>query len=197
MFIERSRAAIGVRPYDINERIIMVQTYDEIKNAAVKDVAEFMCVSARTAPKAKGADNLEIIILNKKDIQKVREEMKKIGKAKNAGGMKRDALNIKNTDYVVLIGTKKNSIGLNCGFCGYSTCLELEKKNGVCAYNSLDLGIALGSAASVAAKFHIDNRLMYSIGKAAISCGVLSKKVVMAIGIPLSATGKNPFFDRP
>jgi len=174
----------------------MVRTYDEIKNAAVKDAAEFMCVSARTAPKAKGADNLEIIILTKKDIRKVREAMKKIGKEKNAGGMKRDAENIKDIDHVVLIGTKKNPMGLNCGFYGYSTCRELEKKNGVCAYNSLDLGIALGSAAGIAAKFHIDNRLMYSIGKAAIACGILSKKIVMAIGIPLSATGKNPFFDR-
>ncbi len=174
----------------------MPKKYTTIKNSAVKHVAEFMCAAARTAPKAKGRDNLEIIILNKKDIQKVREEMKKIGKEKNAGGMKRDAENIKDIDYVVLIGTKKNSMGLNCGFCGYPTCRELEKKNGVCAYNSLDLGIALGSAAALAANFHIDNRLMYSIGKAAIKCGVLSKKVVIAIGIPLSATGKNPFFDR-
>jgi len=174
----------------------MVRTYDEIRKAAAKDVAEFMCVSARTAPKAKGADNLEIIILNKKDIQKVREAMKKIGKEKNAGGMKRDAENIKDTDHVVLIGTKKKPMGLNCGFCGYSTCRELEKKGGICSHNSLDLGIALGSASALAANFHIDNRLMYSIGKAAIKCGILSKKIVMAIGIPLSATGKNPFFDR-
>lgn len=170
--------------------------YNNMKNSTLKNVAEFMCAAARTAPKAKGQDNLEIIILTKKDIQKVRGEMKKIGKTKNAGGMKRDALNIKNTDHVVLIGTKKNTIGLNCGFCGSPTCRELEKKDGVCAYNSLDLGIALGSAAAIASKFHIDNRLMYSIGKAAITCGILSKKVFIAIGIPLSATGKNPFFDR-
>jgi len=174
----------------------MPEKYTNIKNTAIKHAAEFMCTAARTAPKAKGQDNLEIMLLNKKDIQKVRTEMTKIGKAKNAGGMKRDALNIKDTDHVVLIGTKKSTMELNCSFCGYATCQELKKKNGVCAYNSMDLGIALGSAASIAAKFHIDNRLMYSIGKAAINCGILSKKVVMAIGIPLSATGKNPFFDR-
>ncbi|MBL7072780.1 MAG: ferredoxin [Candidatus Omnitrophica bacterium] len=174
----------------------MVRKYEDIKKDMLKNAAEFMCASARTAPKAKGQDNLQIIILDKKDIKKVRAEMTKIGKATNAGGMKRDALNIKNADHVVLIGTKKNPIGLNCGFCGCATCRELEKKSGVCAYNSLDLGIALGSAAAIASNFHIDNRLMYSIGKAAINCGILSKKVVMAIGIPLSATGKNPFFDR-
>ncbi|MFH1394676.1 MAG: DUF2148 domain-containing protein [Candidatus Omnitrophota bacterium] len=174
----------------------MAKKYESIKNSVLKNVAEFMCTSARTAPKAKGQDNLEIIILNKKEIQKVRSQMKKIGTMKNAGGMKRDAENINNTDHIVVLGTKKKTIGLNCGFCGYATCRELEKRKGLCSYNALDLGIALGAAASQAAKFHIDNRLMYSIGKAAIECGIFSKQVVMAIGIPLSATGKNPFFDR-
>ncbi|MBU0684197.1 MAG: ferredoxin, partial [Candidatus Omnitrophica bacterium] len=75
----------------------MTTCYENIKNSALKNVAELMCASARTAPKAKGQDNLEIIILNKKEIQKVRSEMKKIGKIKNIGGMKRDAENILNT----------------------------------------------------------------------------------------------------
>lgn len=174
----------------------MTTCYENIKNSALKNVAELMCASARTAPKAKGQDNLEIIILNKKEIQKVRSEMKKIGKIKNIGGMKRDAENILNTSHIVVVGTRKKTIGLNCGFCGYSTCCELEKQKGICSYNALDLGIALGSAVSQATKFHIDNRLMYSIGKAAIECGMFKTKVTMAIGIPLSATGKNPFFDR-
>ena len=91
---------------------------------------------------------------------------------------------------------KRASLGLNCGFCGHPSCERLEESNGVCAYNAMDLGIALGSAASLAASFHIDNRLMFSVGKAVIELGLLGKGVVQAIGIPLSATGKNPFFDR-
>jgi uncharacterized ferredoxin-like protein len=42
----------------------------------------------------------------------------------------------------------------------------------------------------------IDNRIMYSVGKAALDLGLLGKEAVVAYGIPLSATGKNPFFDR-
>ena len=118
------------------------------------------------------------------------------GKGKRPGFL-RDAGNIKKIDHIVIIGTKKKPLGLNCGFCGYSTCKELEKtKTGVCTYNALDLGIAIGSAVSVAADLHIDNRIMYSIGKAAMEAGLFKEKVVHAIGIPLSATGKNPFFDR-
>jgi uncharacterized ferredoxin-like protein len=37
---------------------------------------------------------------------------------------------------------------------------------------------------------------MYSAGKAAIELGLLGTEVKVAYGIPLSATGKNPFFDR-
>ncbi|RKY43279.1 MAG: ferredoxin [Candidatus Makaraimicrobium thalassicum] len=159
-------------------------------------MAEFMCVAARTAPKTRGQDNLTITILDRPDRQKVMAEMKKIAGRDSRPSCKRDAENIKDTDYIVVIGSKKKSMGLNCGFCGYHSCSELNETKGVCAYNSMDLGIALGSAASVAAGFHVDNRLMYSIGKAAVESGVLDEDVTQAIGIPLSATGKNPFFDR-
>lgn len=173
----------------------MARKYKSIKDSALKDVAEFMCTAARTAPKAKGMDNLVIIILDEKDKKKVISTMKKIGKRENRPGCLRDVENIKNADQIIVIGTKKSPMGLNCGFCGHPTCKDLVKANGVCAYNPLDLGIALGSSVSVASNFHADNRIMYSIGKAAIEAGLLGK-CVMAVGVPLSATGKNPFFDR-
>lgn len=173
----------------------MPRKYDEIKKSALKDIAEFMCIAARTAPKAKGMDNLVVIALTESDKKKVISHMKKIGKREKRPGCLRDAENIKNATQIVVIGTKKAPIGLNCGFCGYPTCKALTKAKGVCAYNSLDLGIALGSVVSIASDFHADNRLMYSIGIAAIEAGLLGN-CVMAIGVPLSATGKNPFFDR-
>jgi len=173
----------------------MPRKYTEVNKSALKDVAEFMCIAARTAPKAKGMDNLVIIALTESDKKKVISQMKKIGKREKRPGCLRDAKNIKNATQIVVIGTKKAPIGLNCGFCGYPTCTALTKAKGVCAYNSLDLGIALGSAVSIASDFHADNRLMYSIGIAAIEASLLPG-CVMAIGIPLSATGKNPFFDR-
>jgi len=49
---------------------------------------------------------------------------------------------------------------------------------------------------SVAADLRVDNRVMYSVGKAALNIGILGEDVKIAYGIPLSISGKNPFFDR-
>ena len=57
-----------------------------------------------------------------------------------------------------------------------------------------DLGIALGSAAKIASNMNVDNRIMYSIGVAARRLGIGGSNIVH--GIPLSASGKNVFFDR-
>jgi uncharacterized ferredoxin-like protein len=41
----------------------------------------------------------------------------------------------------------------------------------------------------------VDNRIMFTIGKAATSLGLLGDyRLIM--GIPLSVSGKSPFFDR-
>jgi len=174
----------------------MPRKYNSIKEEVLKDISEMMCVAARTAPKTRGIDNLVIVTLTKDEKKKVISRMKLIAKRDSRPSCARDAENIKDTDYIVVLASKKATLGLNCGFCGYKTCAELAKTKGVCAYNSMDLGIALGSAAALAADFHIDNRLMYSIGRAAIECGILGRSILQAIGIPLSATGKNPYFDR-
>ena len=66
-------------------------------------------------------------------------------------GMKfflRDADNILSAECVVLIGTREQTQGLNCGHCGFATCAG--RTDGVpCALNSIDVGIAIGSAKSV------------------------------------------------
>jgi uncharacterized ferredoxin-like protein len=174
----------------------MPRKYEDIKDKALKDVAEFMCVAARTAPKTRGQDNLIVTILSKEDKKKVISGMKRIAKRDNRPSCARDAESIKGTDHIVVVAARKTTLGLDCGFCGYPTCKELAKTKGTCVYIAMDLGIALGSAAALASSYHVDNRLMYSIGRAAIEAGVLGKKAVQAIGIPLSATGKNPYFDR-
>jgi uncharacterized ferredoxin-like protein len=171
--------------------------YKKARDAALKDVTEFMAVACRTAPKTRGRDNLEILIVDSdKERSTLAKKMKEIAKRDNRYTCERDADNIVDSKYIIVVGTKAEPLGLNCGFCGYETCEELTGVKGVCAYNAMDLGIALGSAASVAARFHVDNRLMYSIGIAAIESGLFKGKIKQAIGIPLSATGKNPFFDR-
>ena len=66
----------------------------------------------------------------------------------------------------------------------------------MCAYDNMDLGIAVGSAASVAADCRIDNRVMFSAGRAALSLGTMGGDVKVILAIPLSAGGKSPYFDR-
>jgi uncharacterized ferredoxin-like protein len=58
----------------------------------------------------------------------------------------------------------------------------------------MDLGIALSSACSVAARFHVDNRMMFTIGGPARKLGWMESQVI--IGVPLSSSGKNIYFDR-
>ena len=85
----------------------------------------------------------------------------------------------------------------NCGLCGYENCTEKEKHPDIpCAYNPLDLGIAIGSAVSIAMDNRVDNRVMYTVGMAILELNLLGNEVKLAFGIPLSATSKNIFFDR-
>jgi uncharacterized ferredoxin-like protein len=65
-----------------------------------------------------------------------------------------------------------------------------------CAIRRADLGISLGSAVKIAQLHNIDYRIMYSGGVAARDLGLLGKDCTVAYAIPLSATGKNIFFDR-
>ena len=64
----------------------------------------------------------------------------------------------------------------------------------LCVFEILDLGIAIGSAVKLASYFNIDNRIMYTIGAAAKELELLDSDLIM--GIPLSASGKNIYFDR-
>ena len=175
----------------------MIEKGNEAEKKVIERMAEFMCASARTAPKAKGIDNIVTAIVTGKDKKRLADEMEKIGRKKKRKSFLRDSENIRKVPLLVLIGTKARPIGLEvCGLCGFKNCKELEKAGGICAFNSGDLGIAIGSAVSLAANFHIDNRIMYTAGIAALNLKLLGKEVKIAFGIPLSISGKNPFFDR-
>jgi uncharacterized ferredoxin-like protein len=169
----------------------------EFKERAIEKIAEEMCLAARTAPKGKGIDLIESAIIKDKTIKKLSDAMIKIGEKENHKTFIRDSENILRASAIVLIGTKKHYMGLKyCGFCGFANCAETEKAKAICAFVPGDLGIAIGSAASVAMDHRVDNRIMYTVGRAAIDIGLFDYQVVIAYGIPLSATGKNPFFDR-
>ncbi len=176
----------------------MIKRFDEIKDNQLLDVAEKMAIAARTAPKARGIDNLEILILTGDHLVMLSEKMKEISSRDQVAFFSRDAENVLQSSVVILIGVKYKSLGLkNCGWCGWNTCDEKEKHpDHPCAYNLNDLGIAVGSSVSVAANHRVDNRVMFSVGKAAVELGLFSTEVRAAFGIPLSASNKSPFFDR-
>jgi uncharacterized ferredoxin-like protein len=175
----------------------MARTEESFRLIAVERVAEAMALAARTAPKGRGIDLLSIVVLTGDDIQRLAAKMKEIGDREKHQTFLRDSENITSAQAIVLIGTKKKVVGLRyCSFCGYPGCDEADKADAVCALNSVDLGIAVGSAVAVAADHRIDNRVMYSVGKAALEAKLLGSEVVIAFGIPLSVSAKNPFFDR-
>ena len=170
----------------------------ELSNITLKDIAKKMMLAARTAPKGKGTDNIVISLVEGDEIKAISDRMIKIGKETGASAFVRDAGNILNSPVMVLLGTEIKSLGLvKCGMCGFKNCAEKNKHPNIpCVFNTGDLGIAIGSAASIAMDHRADNRIMYTVGQAVLEMNLLGDKVKIAYGIPLTATSKNPFFDR-
>lgn len=176
---------------------------------AVIAVAGLMELAARTAPKAKGVDTILVRILTGKEIQVLADRLAEAGERRNIGFFIRDAKNIAVCDACIIIGANGAfAAGVNCGACGYAGCEELTRESKKrkkrttdfsgpnCSMRMTDLGIALGSAVKTAQVHNVDNRIMYSAGTAALDLGILGKDCTVAYAIPLSATGKNIFFDR-
>jgi uncharacterized ferredoxin-like protein len=172
---------------------------EDIRDEAVLETAKGIAVAARTAPKGKGKDNLVITVFDKKETRKFADAMiKLVEKEGYPEFFRRDAENLKQSSAMVVIGTKIEPLNISpCGFCGFENCDEKRKHPDIpCAFNTGDLGIAVGSAAAMAADNRLDNRIMYTAGKTTVKLGLLGAEVKVAYGIPLSATGKSPFFDR-
>ena len=169
------------------------------ENETVVQVAKQMAVAARTAPKTRGIDSIVIKIMTADAVLQLAAQMAELGNGMDEQFRTRnmrDAQSVKNSQAVVLIGTKSKPRGVtSCGFCGFADCRESQQKGGHCAFDDIDLGIALGSAVSIAADNRVDNRIMFSIGKTAKILGLLGDGVTKILGIPLSATGKNKYFD--
>lgn len=153
-----------------------------------------MMTAARTAPKGKGIDIIETAVVTGEEIKMISKELIKIYAETGMKFYLRDSENLFRAEAIVLIGTRFQNQGLNCGYCGFATCRE--KPGSVpCAINTIDVGIAIGSACSVATDCRADSRVMFSAGYAAQRLDLLNGCKNM-IAIPLSISSKNPFFDR-
>lgn len=168
----------------------------------MKTVCELMALSARTAPKARGKDFIETRVIVGQDVASLGEAMIKYGRETGKSSFERDGNNLLNSSAVLLVALKDPAVaGLNCGACGYASCNELppavpgaEFAGPWCAWRIADLGVALGSAAKTASLHNVDNRIMYSVGVLARKLGLVQGQI--AVGIPVSATGKSIYFDR-
>ncbi|MBN1952924.1 MAG: ferredoxin [Bacteroidales bacterium] len=176
-----------------------MQTEEQIRKEAIRQVAERMMIAARTAPKGKGTDNIHISLVDEAGIQKIAGTMKKLVAEEHwPHSFERDAGNILQAPYMVLLATKIAPLRLKiCGMCGYENCDEKDKYPGVpCVFNTGDLGIAIGSAVSIAMDNRVDNRVMYTVGQAVKRMKLLPEEYAIIYAIPLSASSKNVFFDR-
>ena len=175
----------------------MIISSETAEKRAIEDAAARMCATARTAPKAKGTDMIVTAVVTGEDKDRLSEEMRKMCGYDEKHFFMRDAGNVDSSGAVVLIGTldSRRGLGKMCGLCGFDGCGENANAGAVCSFDAIDLGIAVGSAVSVAADMRIDNRVMFSVGKAAQSLGILGE-CTKIMGIPLSVSGKSPMFDR-
>lgn len=165
---------------------------------ALRNVAERMAIAARTAPKTRGKDVIQIAIVDGDNLSALAADMVKIAEEYDMAFFARDAGNILNSQLLVLIGCEIKVNNLNpCGMCGFPDCTsKLAHPDSPCVFNTIDLGIAIGSAVSVAADARVDNRVMYSVGQAAKRLNLFDDSITVVCGIPISAKSKNQYFDR-
>jgi uncharacterized ferredoxin-like protein len=172
----------------------MILNERDARHEHVLQVARQMMTAARTAPKGKGMDIIEVAMVTGEEIRTLSEIMVAMAEEKGLKFFLRDADNILNAECIVLIGTHEQPHGLNCKHCGFDTC-EGRSEGVPCAINSIDVGIAIGSACATAADLRVDTRVMFSAGLAAQRLDWL-KGCTQVMAIPVSASAKNPFFDR-
>lgn len=172
----------------------MILNERDARHEHILQVARQMMTAARTAPKGKGIDIIEVALITDDEIKRLSDTMIAMVEEHGMKFFLRDADNILNAECVLLIGTREQAQGLNCGHCGSATCAG--RPEGVpCVLNSIDVGIAIGSACATAADMRVDTRVMFSAGLAAQRMNWL-KDCKMVMAIPVSASSKNPFFDR-
>ena len=82
---------------------------EQAEKDAVSMVAALMAASARTAPKARGVDATDSLILDGDDLEELAAAMERKGKGKSpywSSVFTRDANNVRNSSAVLLIGVK-------------------------------------------------------------------------------------------
>jgi uncharacterized ferredoxin-like protein len=177
----------------------MITDVKDSKDKAVKAAAELVLNRMWSAPKAKGADDVALFLVDGVELTRLADWMESFGKEQNRPGFVRDSANLRNASCLLLIAARRMTMGLNCAMCGSPDCASAQKADANCVFPVMDLGIAAGSGASLCQEFGLDNRMMFSAGLAAVRMGLFGEepsRFRAALGIPLQVSSKNIFFDR-
>lgn len=157
----------------------------------IRAAAEMMAISARTAPKARGEDFIEIDLLMDDRLGSLANAMIGHGEKEDDQMWVRDGKCVQASAGVLLIGTRdpKDDQDPARSPVGEDVFAKSERVK-----RYIDLGIALGSAAKTAGILNLDNRIMWRAGEMARRTGIIDALIVIAI--PFSVSGKNIYFDR-
>lgn len=185
---------------------------------ALRHVAHLCAVAAMTAPKSggqllsKGAKPFieTVMVEDKETLARLAEWLRARGTRLKEPIWFRDAETAEKLDLVLFIGLAKWYPPVyDCGACGFATCAEFlrarehQKAQGsedwefpgpICQIRSIDLGIAVGSAAKIASLNNIDARCQTRIAAAARHLGIIQAD--LAVALSMSVSHKNIFFDR-
>ena len=185
----------------------------------LRHVAELCAIAATTAPKSGG----QLFLKGTKPILEVRliddrGTLDRISGWLRERGVRlgnpiwvRDADTAARTDQILFIGLANWYPPVyDCGACGFATCAEFmnampaeRKKAGaedwefagpICQIRCVDLGVAVGSAAKEASAHGVDTRCQTRTAAAARHLGIIHAD--LAVGLAMSVSHKNVFFDR-
>ena len=85
----------------------MIYNERDTRKEMIREAAKQIMAAARTAPKGKGVDIIEIVTLTDDDLLSLASHMRKEGEKRGMMFFLRDAGNIEQADAVILIGTKR------------------------------------------------------------------------------------------
>jgi uncharacterized ferredoxin-like protein len=175
----------------------VIRDVEQLRDETLRYQVQALMNRMLTAPKAKGLDDVRILYVDGEEKAALAAFLRRHGEVQRRPGLVRDAANIERAAALVVLGARPLTMSLDCGMCGADTCDEARSRDLNCVYPVVDLGIAIGSGVSLAAEQGLDNRVMYSIGLAALKTGLFADPGIRcALGIPFSVSSKNVFFDR-
>jgi len=104
-------------------------TSQEAEESGLIRAAELMLISARTAPKAKGEDDILTAMVFGEDKEKLASEMERMADERGDPGFRRDARSVRDSSIVVIIGVRgTKGLGLNCGGAAFQTAMPWKRQ---------------------------------------------------------------------